>query len=241
MLLAMKVAPHDVQVFLDGIIELEAEGIIVNGFELQITKEDTSDTALEAIDSLGNDFKFRGLHPPFPTAADTNFLYWDEVAKEAGLDYTVLHAASEKFNDAKKAITWALENASSTPLLENLPLREGRTVIGSLIETSKLSDNLLMDIPHTLFNFYEKMVEESPLKQIEVVFDKLKAVHVADNDNGFGFVPLGGGSQDFQDIMRQLYQKKDIKFIAEPSEGHRNYGAGHKATIREIWKLWESF
>ncbi|MBR9680556.1 MAG: hypothetical protein GOU98_01900 [Candidatus Altiarchaeota archaeon] len=241
MLLAMKVAPRDVQMFLDNIGELEKDGIIVNGFELQITPSDTQQTALEAIDFLGKTFKFRGLHPPFPTSADGNFIHWDEVSGKANLDYTVLHAAADKLKDISSAITSAIKNSTSTPLLENLPIRSDRLTIGSLIDAGNLSDNLLMDIPHTLHNWYEKKLEETPLKQIEAVFDKIKAVHVADNDNGFGLVPLGGGSQDFQDILKKLYQKKDCMFIAEPSNGHKNYGVGHKETIREIWKLWETF
>lgn len=242
----MKFAPHDTEVFIDNVAELEGEGIKVNGFELQILRDDTPATVLKAIDSVKESFnaKFRGLHPPFPLYADTGFYVWDKVSTQAKLTYTVAHAAipGNDFTKLFPAVRTLLDIAQNPVFLENVPLRGKREGGGSLLDTALLHDQLLVDIPHTIYNWERtRRTQVPPEKQIDMVLSAIKAVHVADNDNGNGAIPKNGGSQIFQTMMRRFFPKKDLIYIAEPTGGHDNKGAGHKQTCREIWQLWSTF
>ncbi|MBR9689341.1 MAG: hypothetical protein GOV01_00375 [Candidatus Altiarchaeota archaeon] len=244
MLLGMKFASKDGDMFLNNIAELEKEGVIVNGFEIQAFSEDTPQTILSALDSVkSHGFKFGGLHPPFPAFANDEFVKWSGVAKEAKLNYTVLHAAipTMGFSKLQLAVREAVNNSKSPTFLENVPIRGQKEGAGSLLDSALLHDKILMDIPHTLYNWeHTRRTNVPPEKQIDMTLDSIKAVHVAENDDGNGGVPVNGGSEQFRSILSRLFTKKDILMIAEPTGGHHNNGKGHKDTCREIWKLWES-
>jgi len=246
MLLGMKFSPRDGEMFINNIAELESEGVMVNGFELQVLAGDTPETVLEGIDLVRDHFdaKFTGLHPPFPLYADKNALFWESVAHEARLDYTVAHASipNGNFTDIYPAVRNLLTSAKGTIFLENVPLRGNKEGGGSLLDIALLHDKLLVDIPHTIYNWEHGLrTNISPEKQVDMVLPAVKAVHVADNDNGDGAVPVGGGSKMFRLIMSHLFPKKDIMYVAEPTGGHKQDGAGHKETCREIWRLWTTF
>lgn len=242
----MKFAPHDAAVFVDNVAELESEGIIVNGFELQVTRNDTPARVLKAIDFVKEQFdaKFRGLHPPFPFYADTGFHKWDAVSTEAKLTYTVAHAAipDGDFTKLFPAVRTVLDIAKSPVFLENVPLRGKREGAGSLLETALLHDQLLVDIPHTIYNWENaRRTSTHPAEQVRLSLPAIRAVHVAENDDGNGAIPLNGGGPIFQEMMRQFFPKCDIIYIAEPTGGHEDNGKGHKQTCHEIWRLWGAF
>lgn len=247
-LIGMKFAPRDKQMFVDNVAELEAEGVQIQGFEAQVLREDTPETVAEAVDWVSEHFdaRFRGMHPPFPTFADNEFLKWDRVSDQLGLDYTVMHAAvrSVKADLLKREIPRVVSQARAPVFLENVPLtpdRKNEARLGSLPEMAQLHDRLLMDLPHTMYNFSEGRAGSGhPLKQVEAAGSQLKAAHVADQNQHNGKVPVDGGSPMFQDIMHALFQRPGLFMVAEPTDGHLNGGQGHKDTCRAIWRLWQN-
>lgn len=245
MLLGMKFASEDREMFVENVAELEAEGVRLSGYELQVLPDDTPQTLNEAIDYASDHFShsFRGLHPPFPTFADPSVLEWEAVAAGAGLDYTVLHA-SVPHTDLTKllpSVRGVLDRARGPILLENIPLRGDKEAAGSLTEAALLHDQLLMDIPHTLYNWeHTRRTNVPPEVQVDITLPAIRAVHAAENDNGYGGVPRGGGTREFRSVMSHLFRKQDMWVVAEPSGGHHQGGQGHKDTCRAIWQLWEA-
>ncbi|MBR9681687.1 MAG: hypothetical protein GOV00_02715 [Candidatus Altiarchaeota archaeon] len=242
-LLGMKFAVSDKDVFLNSVSELEGEGIIISGFEVHTERRNTPEEIADAIDFVRSGFspKFEGIHPPFPTYAENTFLVWDRISADLGLTYTVMHAAVS--NDKLKLeheVGRLLAQAKNTVFLENIPFFEKHYGAGSLPELAKLHSDILFDIPHTVYNFEKGFTKEAPLEQLITTFDHVKAIHVADNLEGMGAVPKGGGSELFQTIMKQAFTKPELLLIAEPTGGHHNNAQGHKDTCREIWRLWEN-
>ena len=239
----MKFAVHDKETFIENVAELEKEGVKISGFEMHTERSNSPESIADAVDFVRShfDFKFEGLHPPFPAYAENYFLVWDRISAELGLTYTVLHAAvpNNKLN-LEHEVGRILSQAESNVFLEDIPFFENHYGAGSLLELAKLHSKLLFDIPHTVYNYEHGFEKVNPLEQIERTAGKIKAVHVADNNEGMGGVPVNGGSELFQQIMKVLFTKPGLFLVAEPTGGHLNGGQGHKDTCREIWRLWKN-
>jgi hypothetical protein len=244
MLLGMKFASKDREMFVENVAELERGGVNVRGYELQVLPGDTPETLQEAVDFAAAHFdaKFRGLHPPFPTYADDEVLKWEAVAAELGLDYTVVHAAIRKrdLTLLGPAVRSVLDRARGTVFLENIPLRGDKEAAGTVVEAALLHDSLLLDVPHTLYNWeHTRRTNVPPEVQVDLVLPLIKAVHAAENEDGMGGVPRGRGSPQLRGLMSHLFAKKELWVVAEPTGGHLNGGSGHKDTCRALWAMWQ--
>ena len=239
----MKFAVHDKEMFAENVEELEKEGVKISGFELHTERRNTPEAIADAVEFVRSrfDFKFQGIHPPFPTYAENSFLVWDRISAELGLTYTVMHAAVSNSKLAlKHEVSRILAQAKSNVFLENIPIFENHHGAGSLMELAELHNQILFDIPHTFYNFEHGFEKVNPVEQVKTTFDQINAVHVADNLEGMGKVPVNGGSPMFQEVMKLLFTKPDLFFMAEPTDGHLNGGQGHKDVCREVWRLWKS-
>ncbi|HDR53087.1 MAG TPA: hypothetical protein ENN60_00210 [archaeon] len=247
--LGMKFATQDADMFLTNVAKLEQEGVTIGGFELQAMRRDTPETVVAAVDLVRSQFspRFQGLHPPFPCYADNEFLKWDQISSDLKLDYTVLHAAVLRGDWAflEHEVRRLTTQAKSQAFLENIPLRltqPTKICAGSLTETSRLHSLLLFDIPHAIHNFEHRFGDSpDPVEQVRREGSHLRAVHVADNLESAGIVPVNGGSPMFQAIMAELFKLPGLWMVAEPKDGHLDGGRGHKDTCREIWKLWQAW
>ncbi len=243
MLLSMKVGTNDVNTFLKSVSLLEKEGIKINGFELQVLKNDSVESVMKAVEIIRDNFKARiqGLHPPFPAFADKNFLKWKKVSEELGLNYIVLHASIKKkdFSLLRESVQECIGDSRKV-FVENLTFNKNH-LSANLLETTLLSEKVLFDIHHTIFDYkYSGRLKVSPIEQVKLALNSIVAVHCADSVMKDAVIPKKGGTRLFKNIMKILFNKKNIIYIAEPKNGHLNNYEGHVETCRQVWKLWEN-
>jgi len=245
MFLAMKVGVKDVDVFLKSIDLLEKEGIKINGYELQIIKGDSIQEVVKAIEKIRENFNpnFQGLHPPFPAYADNTFSKWERLSSSMNMDYTVMHPSVKKnsITFLRESVFNCLNKARGRVFVENMVTRLNHFG-ANLIDAAFLSKNVLFDMHHAIFEYENSgRLRINPVEQLKLVFDSIVAVHCADSIKGEAAVPKNGGTKLFRELMKILFKKKNIFFIAEPKDGHLNQYIGHMETCRQIWKLWEEF
>ena len=238
MKLGVKFSPEFKQKDFDMLVELEKRGVEIKGVELQLLKDSTVEKVQNTIDAL-KDFKhnFLGIHPPFPSFRKETLPWVEEFKNQA--TYFVLHAGTKNsYCDLAKEMI--LEKC----FVENIkPSSErGEQVLGSLIETAMVSQNLLVDIAHLLFIHSKGLFWLSPWKQVEAVAPFIKAVHAADKGDGDGAIPINGGSEEYRRMMQAFFtHTPDALFIGEPRGGHFNNNYGHIENATALWKTWLDF
>ena len=213
---------------------LEEKGIKVSGVELQLFPESKKEEVLETMDALEEfNLKFIGIHPPFPSFRE-EFEQWRNLPA----DYIVLHAGTRntylELPDEMKAEKSVVEN-----LFQH---GDKRKVLVSLIETSLVSDSLLLDIAHILYVYRKGMYWMPPWEQVREVGKKIRVVHAADGLGGKGVVPQNGGSQEFRALLKALFEEvPNAYYVGEPYGGHLHENKGHIENAIAFWKLWEEF
>ena len=212
---------------------LEEKGVKISGVELQLFPEKTKQDVLTTLDILKQyNLEFVGIHPPFPS-------FKEELNPWLGLpvDYFVLHAGTHNtYIDLPREMK--VENA----VVENLYDHENRNVLCSLIETSLVSDNLLLDIAHLLYAHKKSMHWMAPWDQVNAVYKKIKVIHAADGFEGRGIVPQDGGTPEFRKLLFTLFEKvPNAWYVGEPYNGHKNNNKGHIENALAFWGLWNEF
>ena len=238
MKLGVKFSPEFKQKDFDMLIELEKRGVEIKGVELQLIRDSTPEKVQVTMDAL-KEFKhdFLGIHPPFPTFRK-EVLPWVMNFKDI-VTYFVLHAGTmSSYCDLAKEMI--LEKCFVENIIPNE--KKGEQVLASLIGTAMVSQNLLVDIAHLLFNYSRGLFWLPPWEQVKEVAPFVKAAHVADGDNGKGKVPENGGSEEYKKMMQMFFtHTPNALLIGESSEGHLNNNYGHIENATAIWKTWLDF
>jgi hypothetical protein len=217
---------------------LEEKGVDVSGVELQLVPSSTPsdvEQAMEALRPFG--LEFIGIHPPFPAFRKEAEPWAERFADKA--DYIVLHAGTKNsFFDLPSEMN--LRGCFVENVIPTLERRE--QILGSLIETSLVSKNLLVDIPHLLHNYSRGIFWLPPWDQVKATASLIRAVHVADDGKGEGSIPENGGTEGFRKIFFTLLELcPDAFYIGEPIRGHLNNNEGHKANALRVWAIYQDF